>query len=62
MLSDCVASREEILHKASLAQIKESYGWVMTSDELIEKIESQELELSGVEIPPISLVSSETGA
>lgn len=59
MLSDCVASREENLHKASLAQIKESYGWVMTSEELREKIDNKELELAGVEVPPVSLVPSE---
>lgn len=59
MLSDCVASREENLHKASLAEIKEAYGWVMSSNDLIQKIENQELLLSGVETPPVSLVSSE---
>ncbi|TFG76364.1 MAG: cysteine hydrolase [Thermodesulfobacteriales bacterium] len=59
MLSDCVASREENLHKASLTQIKEAYGWVMTSDELINKIDNQELILSGVETPPVSLVTPE---
>lgn len=59
MLSDCVASREENLHIASLAKISEAYGWVMTSDELIEKIENQELIISGVESPPVSLVTSE---
>jgi hypothetical protein len=31
----------------------------MTSEELREKIDSQELELAGVEVPPVSLVPSE---
>ena len=61
ILSDCVASREERLHIASLAQISEAYGWVMTSNELIRKIDSQELVLSGVETPPVSLFEAETG-
>ena len=59
MLSDCVASREKRLQQASLDQIGEAYGWVMTSEELIGKIESGELELSGVEHPPVSLVEAE---
>lgn len=59
MLSDCVASRKENLHQASLDQISEAYGWVMKSDELIGKIENQELTLAGVETPPVSLVQSE---
>lgn len=59
MVSDCVASREESLHKASLAEIAEAYGWVMTANELIDKIESQDLILEGVEVPPVELVISE---
>lgn len=59
VLDDCVASREEKLQFASLMQISEAYGWVMSSQKLIEKIDKQELLLSGIEPPPVSLVSSE---
>lgn len=59
LLRDCVASRVKQLHIASLLQIAEAYGWVMSSDELLGKIDSGELELSGIEPPPVSLVRSE---
>lgn len=58
LLSNCVASREKQLHVASLLQIAEAYGWVLSTGELMEKIESGELVLSGIEPPPVSLVSS----
>lgn len=56
VLSDCVASREERLHKASLDQIAEAYGWVIKMSELIEKIDSNELVLTGISPRPVSLV------
>jgi ureidoacrylate peracid hydrolase len=56
LLSDCVASREKKLHKATLVQIAEAYGWVLTTSELVEKMDNHELVLSGIGPRPISLV------
>ncbi|MEQ9618544.1 MAG: isochorismatase family cysteine hydrolase [Deltaproteobacteria bacterium] len=59
VLDDCVASREEKLQLASLMQISEAYGWVMSSQKLIQKIDNKDLILTGIEPPSVSLVSSE---
>lgn len=55
LLKDCVASRERKLHEATLAQIAEAYGWVMTTSELMEKIDLGELRLSGLTPRPVSV-------
>ncbi|MFQ5787737.1 MAG: cysteine hydrolase family protein [Thermodesulfobacteriota bacterium] len=47
LLSDCVASREERLHDATLEQIAEAYGLVISSDKLIDMIDKKELIISG---------------
>jgi ureidoacrylate peracid hydrolase len=54
LLSDCIASRKKKLHRATLAQIAEAYGWVMTTSELMGKIETRELKLSGIAPRPVS--------
>lgn len=59
LLRDCVASRVKQLHIASLLQIAEAYGWVLSTEELLEKIDGGELELTGIEPPPVTLVRSE---
>lgn len=57
MLSDCVASKEENLHIANLLEIAEAYGLVLTSNEMIEKLNNKSL-LSGIEPPTVSMISS----
>lgn len=43
---DCVASRNPKHHQSTLEQIGEAYGWVLSADELIEKVENREIQLS----------------
>lgn len=45
-VSDCVASRNPAHHKTTLEQVAEAYGWVVTTDELIQKIANCELQVS----------------
>lgn len=45
-VSDCVASRNPTHHKTTLEQVAEAYGWVVTTDELIQKIANCELQVS----------------
>jgi len=40
LMKDCVASRNPRHHQATLDQVAEAYGWVLSSTELIEKIEA----------------------
>ena len=46
VLKDCLASRNQRHHEDSIAQMAEAYGWVMTTDELITRINSGDLQLS----------------
>lgn len=46
LVKDCVASRDPRHHQTSLDQMAEAYGWVITADELAQKIESGELQVS----------------
>jgi ureidoacrylate peracid hydrolase len=43
LVKDCVASRNPKHHQTTLEQVDEAFGWVLTSDELIEKIKQREL-------------------
>lgn len=45
-VSDCVASRNPAHHKTTLEQVAEAYGWVLTTDELMQKITNSELKFS----------------
>jgi ureidoacrylate peracid hydrolase len=47
LLRDCVASRNPIHHQTTLDQVAEAFGWVLSAEELMQKIERRELELSG---------------
>ena len=58
LLRDCVASREPGYHEATLGQIAESYGWVLTSGELVKKIDTGELILTGLIGEPFAAASS----
>lgn len=58
LLKDCVASREPGYHEATLGQIAESYGWVLTTDELVRKIDTGELILTGLIGEPFAAASS----
>ena len=46
LTKDCVASRNPTHHRATLDQVAEAYGWVLTSTELIEKIQAGHLMVS----------------
>lgn len=43
LVKDCVASRNPKHHQTTLEQVGEAFGWVLTSDELIEKMTKREL-------------------
>ena len=45
LLRDCVASRNLMHHQTTLDQVAEAFGWVLSADELLRKIERRELEL-----------------
>lgn len=49
LVNDCVASRNSMHHQTSLDQMAEAYGWVVSSGELIEKIQSGEIVISSDE-------------
>lgn len=49
LVNDCVASRNSTHHQTSLDQMAEAYGWVVSSGELIEKIQSGEIVISSDE-------------
>lgn len=46
LVKDCVASRNPRHQQTTLEQVNEAFGWVLTSDELIEKIKQRELTVS----------------
>jgi ureidoacrylate peracid hydrolase len=46
LLRDCVASRNPIHHQTTLDQVAEAFGWVLSAEELMQKIERRELEFS----------------
>lgn len=46
LVSDCVASRNPRHHRTTLEQVGEAFGLVLTTDELLERIHSQEFTLS----------------
>ena len=48
-VNDCVASRNLDRHQSTLAQVGETYAWVMSSREPLGRVESEELELSTTE-------------
>jgi ureidoacrylate peracid hydrolase len=52
LVGDCVASRNPKHHQSTLEQIAESYGWVLSVDELIQKFQSGELRVSVEERSP----------
>lgn len=46
LIRDCVASRNPLHHQTTLDQVAEAFGWVLTAEELMEKIKSGYLEVS----------------
>lgn len=60
LLEDCVASRERKYHEATLGQIAESYGWVLTAEQLVNRIEIGELTLSEIDQTPVEYSESGT--
>ncbi len=60
LLSDCVASREKKYHDATLGQIAESYGWVLTAEQFVNRIEIGELTLSEIDQTPVEYSESGT--
>lgn len=46
LLGDCVASRNPMHHQTTLDQVAEAFGWVLSTDDLMQKIERREIELS----------------
>lgn len=46
LLRDCVASRNPMHHQTTLDQVAEAFGWVLSTDDLMQKIERREIELS----------------
>jgi len=43
LMKDCVASRNPTHHLATLDQVAEAYGWVLSSTELIEKFQAGQI-------------------
>ena len=50
LIRDCVASRNPLHHQTTLDQVAEAFGWVLSTEELMGKIESGHLELSAEQI------------
>jgi ureidoacrylate peracid hydrolase len=49
LVDDCVASRNPEHHQSTLEQMSEAYGWVLSSRDLLHRIETGELEISADE-------------
>lgn len=52
LAEDCVASRNPQHHETTLGQVAEAFGWVMSSAELIQKIQGGEIAVSAEEVAP----------